>query len=80
MVFPSGSAGKEPACPCRRCKSCEFDPWVGKIPWRHKWQATPVFWPWKILWTEGPTGPQSMGLVTKSWTQLSPHACTHTSV
>ena len=20
-----------------------FDPWVGKIPWRRKWQATPVF-------------------------------------
>ena len=22
-----------------------FDPWVGKIPWRRKWQATPVFLP-----------------------------------
>ena len=22
---------------------CGFDPWVGKIPWRRKWQATPVF-------------------------------------
>ena len=22
-----------------------FDPWVGKIPWRSKWQPTPVFWP-----------------------------------
>jgi len=31
--FPGGSAGKEPACQCRRCK---FDPWVGKIPWRRK--------------------------------------------
>ena len=20
-----------------------FDPWVGKIPWRMKWQPTPVF-------------------------------------
>ena len=20
-----------------------FDPWVGKIPWRRKWQSTPVF-------------------------------------
>ena len=20
-----------------------FDPWVGKIPWRRKWQPTPVF-------------------------------------
>ena len=22
-----------------------FDSWVGKIPWRRKWQATPVFLP-----------------------------------
>jgi len=22
-----------------------FDPWVGKIPWRRKWQPTPVFVP-----------------------------------
>ena len=30
--FPDGSAGKEPACQCRRHKRCEFDSWVGKIP------------------------------------------------
>ena len=24
-----------------------FDPWVGKIPWRRKWQSTPVFLPGK---------------------------------
>ena len=23
----------------------EFDPWVGKIPWRREWQPTPVFLP-----------------------------------
>ena len=23
-------------------KRCGFDPWVGKIPWRRKWQCTPV--------------------------------------
>ena len=23
----------------------EFNPWVGKIPWRRKWQPTPVFLP-----------------------------------
>ena len=31
---------KEYTCQCRRK---EFDPWVRKIPWRRKWQATPVF-------------------------------------
>ena len=25
----------------------EFDPWVGKIAWRRKWQLTPVFLPAK---------------------------------
>ena len=24
-----------------------FDPWVEKIPWRRKWQLTPVFLPGK---------------------------------
>ena len=25
----------------------QFDPWVGKIPWRRKWQSTPEFLPGK---------------------------------
>ena len=25
-----------------------FDLWVGKIPWRKKWQPTPVLLPWKF--------------------------------
>ena len=28
---------------CRRHRRCRFDPWVGKIPWRRKWQTPPVF-------------------------------------
>ena len=31
--------------PPARCEQRGFDPWVGKIPWRRKWQATPVFLP-----------------------------------
>ena len=42
--FPGSSAGKESACQCRRHG---FIPWVGKIPWRRKWQPTPVFLPGK---------------------------------
>ena len=42
MDFPGGDSGKESNCPCRRCKRCEFNPWVGKIPWSRKWQPTPV--------------------------------------
>ena len=35
-------SGKESACQCRRHR---FNPWVGKISWRSKWQPTPVFLP-----------------------------------
>ena len=37
--LPRWLSGKESACRCgRRC----FDPWVGKMPWRRKWQPTAV--------------------------------------
>ena len=26
-------------------QECRFSPWVGKIPWRRKWQRTPAFLP-----------------------------------
>ena len=28
-------------------QEAQFDPWVGKIPWRTEWQPTPVFLPGK---------------------------------
>ena len=38
-----------------------FDPWVGKIPWRRKWQSTPVLLPgkshgWRSLVGSSPWG------------------------
>jgi len=32
---------------CPPSRNCGFDPWVGKILWRRKWQPTPVFLPAK---------------------------------
>ena len=43
--LPWRLSDKESACQCRRCKRSRFDPWVGKIPWRRKWQIGPVFLP-----------------------------------
>ena len=43
--FPGGSVVKESTCQCWRCKRRGFDPWVGKIPWRRKWQPTPISLP-----------------------------------
>ena len=40
--FRGGASGKEPNAGDIRDR---FDPWVGKIPWRRKWQPTPVFMP-----------------------------------
>ena len=37
-------SGKESAWQCRRCP---FYPWVGKMPWRRKWQPAPIFFPEK---------------------------------
>ena len=30
---------------CLECRRPGLDPWVGKIPWRRKWQPTPVLLP-----------------------------------
>ena len=46
--FPRWLSSKESACQCRRHRRCRFNPWVRKIPWRRKWQLTPVFLPGKF--------------------------------
>ena len=37
-----GFPGKESTCQCRRRRRFGFDPWLGKIPWRRKWQLAPI--------------------------------------
>ena len=46
--LPRWHSGKESACQCRRHKRWGFDPWGRKIPWRRKWQPTPIFLPGKF--------------------------------
>ena len=43
--LPRWLSGQESTCQCRRHR---FNPWVGKVPWRRKWQPTPVFLPGKF--------------------------------
>ena len=38
-------SGTESACQLRSHRGCGFSFWVGKIPWRRKWQPTPAFLP-----------------------------------
>ena len=42
--LPWWFTGKESTCQCRRHR---FNPWVRKVPWRRKWQPTPLFLPRK---------------------------------
>ena len=46
---------------CLQCGRPGFDPWVGKIPWRRKWQPIPIFLPgeshgWRSLVGYSPRG------------------------
>ena len=66
--FPGGSDGKSV---CLQCRRPGFDPWVGKIPWRRKWQPTPVPLPgkshgWRSLGGYSPWG--RLSDFTSLWT------------
>jgi len=56
--FPSGSAVKNPPA----MQETQFDPWVGKIPWRKAWQPTPVFFSRQSHGQRSLAGLQPMGL------------------
>ena len=58
--LPCWLSGKQSVCQCRRCRRYGFDPWVGEIALRRKWQPTPLFLPGEFH-GDGRTG-QSMGL------------------
>ena len=57
---------------CLPSRRLGFNPWVGKIPWRRKWQPTPVFLPGE---SHGQRRATVCG-VTKSRTWLSDWAST----
>ena len=60
--------GNEFACQCRTCRRPMFDPWVGKIPWRKKWQPSPAFLPGESLGQRSLVGYSSWGRrVASNW-------------
>ena len=59
--LPRWLSGKESACNVGGAADTVFNPLVGKIPWRRKWQFTPTFLPGKSLLTEELGGLQSKG-------------------
>ena len=56
-----------------RRKSCKFNPWIRKIPWRRKWQPTPVFLPGKLCEQRSLVGYSPWGCKESDRTE---HACT----
>ena len=46
--LPRWLSDKESTCQCKRHRRRGFNSWVIKIPWRRKWQATPIFLPRKF--------------------------------
>ena len=65
-IYPGGSEVKSVFLQCGRPG---FDPWVGKIPWRRKWQPIPVFLPGEPM--DGGAWWATIHGVAKSQTQLS---------
>ena len=74
--FPVGSAGKEATCQRRRHKRHQFDLWVRKLPWRRKWQPTPVFLPRNFHGQESLAGYGPQGHKESDMTERT-HAHTH---
>ena len=60
-AFPAGSGVKNLPGQFRRCRRLRFDPWVGRIPWRRKWQPTLVLLPGESHGQRRPGRLQPMG-------------------
>ena len=67
LGFIIDTSDKEPACQCRR-QRCGFDPCIGRIPWRRKWQPTPVFLLGEFHGQRNLVGYSHV--ISKSWTRL----------
>ena len=72
-----GVSGEESTCQYRRPRKQGFDPCVRKIPWRRKWQPTPVFLPGKfhrqrILAGYSPWGCKESDTAEHTYTQMLP--------
>ena len=72
-------SGKKSTCQRRRCG---WDPWVEKIPWRKKWQSTPVFLPGKShgqrsLVGYSPWDQKDLDTIERAHTRMLAHTHAH---
>ena len=78
LGLPWWTSDKASACQGRRLRRCSrrgFNPWVGKIPWRRKWQATPVFLPGESHGQRSLGGYSPWGRTESDLTEHVPRRC-----
>ena len=77
--FPGGSVVKNPPSNAGDTGDARdtFDPWVLKIPWRRKWQPTPVLLPGKFRGQRSLVGYSTWGRKEMDMTECT-HTHTHT--
>ena len=78
VYLPGGTSDKESAYQCRQIVGAESDPWMGNIPWRRKWQPTPVFLPEKFhgqrsLAGQSPWGQEELDKTAYTLSTLTHH-------
>ena len=56
-------------------KRCKFGHWVGKIPWRWKWQPTPIFLPGEFHGRRSLAGYSPWGHEESDTTEATKHEC-----
>ena len=62
-----------------------FYPWVRNIPWKRKWQPTPVFLPgkshgWRSLAGYSPWGLKELDMTERARAHTHTHTHTHTHI
>ena len=70
-------SGKESTCQYRRLRRLGFNPWVGNIPWRRKWEPAPVFLPGKL---QGQRTLVGCSPWSRKKLDTTEHTPTHTSI
>ena len=59
--------------PAKRHRRYRFSPWVRKVPWRRKWQPTPVFLPGESHGQRSLAGYSPWGHKSLTQQQLNTH-------
>ena len=80
--FPGGTVVNNPPVNAGDTR-CGLDPWVRKISWRRKWQATPVFLPGKFHGQKSqegynPWSCKELDMTECACTRAHTHTHTHT--